>query len=115
MEINQKQFLRALYERKTINIYAWHQETCMSPVSIASVVLSLRKNGLLQLSDNLEDASLTEYGRKWVVIHSKELFATKSEEPWKNVPEEMSFDDDLFSHSLFEVADLQKLLDNLEE
>jgi len=114
-EINQKQLLRILYEQGPIDLYAWHQETCLSPISIANAVLSLRKKGLLELSDNYENASLTEYGRKWVVIHSKELFATKRDEPWKNVPEEMSFDDDLFSHSLFEVSDLQKLLDNIEE
>ena len=115
MEIVQKQLLRSIYEQEKVDIYAWHQETCLSPISIANAVLVLRKYGLLLLSDNHENASLTDYGRKWVEVHSKELFATKGDEPWKNVPEEMSSKDDIFFHSYFETSDLQKLLDNKEK
>lgn len=115
MEICQKQLLRILYEQETINIYTWHTETCLSPISIANTILVLRKKGLLQLSDNHENAFLTEYGRKWIELNSKELFATKSEEPWKKVPEEMTSEGDMFFQSFFEVSDLQKLLDNINE
>ena len=115
MEISQKQLLRILYEQETINLYAWHQDTCLSPISIANAVLALREKGILQLSENHENACLTEYGRKWVERNSKELFATKSEEPWKNVPEEMTFAGDYFFQSLLEVPDLQKLLDNINK
>ena len=100
-EINQKHLLRILYEQGTIDLYAWHQETCLSPISIANAVLSLRKKGLLKLSDNYENASLTEYGRKWIEHYSKELFATKREEPWKNVPEEMTSSGDYYFHNLY--------------
>lgn len=115
IEIVQKQLLKTLYERETVDIYAWHQETCLSPISIANAVLSLRKDGLLQLSDNHEKASLTDYGRKWVEVNSKELFASKNDEPWKNVPEEMLSDNNVFFQSFFEVSDLQKLLENIKE
>lgn len=115
MEIVQKKLLRTLCEQETIDIFAWHQETCLSPISIANAVLLLRKDGLLQLSDNHESASLTDYGRKWVKLHSKELFATKSEEPWKNVPIEMSSEEDVSSQGLFETSDIQKLLDSIEK
>lgn len=115
MEISHKQLLRILYEQETINLYSWHQDTCLSPISIANAVLSLRKKGLLQLSNNRENAFLTDYGRKWIEHNSKELFATKSEETWKNVPEEMISVGDYYFQSLFEVPDLQKLLDNINE
>ena len=115
MEIIQKRLLRILFDQETVNLYAWHQETCLSPISIASAVLSLRKQGLLKLSDNHEDVSLTEYGRKWIGINSRKLFATKSEEPWKKVPEEMASEGDLFFQSFFETSDLKKLLDNIDE
>lgn len=115
MEIIPKQLLRILYEQGTINLYTWHQKTCLSPISIANAVLRLRKQGILQLSENHEDASLTEYGRKWVERNSKVLFATKSEEPWKKIPEEMASSVNLFSQTLFEVSDLQKLLDKINE
>lgn len=87
----------------------------MSPISIAHAVLSLRKKGLLQLSDNRENASLTEYGKKWIEHNSKELFATKGDEPWKNVPEEMTSMGEKFFHDLFEVSDLKKLLENTDK
>lgn len=115
IDIIQKQLLEVLYEQETVNIYAWHQITCLSPISIASAVLSLRKSGLLQLSDDHENACLTEYGRKWIERNSKELFASKSEEPWKNIPEEMTATGDIFFHNIFEVSDIQKLLDNKNE
>lgn len=115
MEIIQKQLLRILYDQKTVNLYAWHKETCLSPISIANAVLSLRNKGVLQLSDNHENASLTEYGKKWIGINSRKLFATKSEEPWKTVPEEMASAGDVYFHSFFEESDLQKLLDNINE
>lgn len=115
IEIIQKQLLRSLCEQEIINLYSWHQETCLSPLSIANAVLALRKGGILQLSDNRENVSLTEYGRKWIEFHAKELFATKSEEPWKTVPEEMASDGDTFFQSFFEVSDIQKLLDNINE
>ncbi len=114
-EIYQKQLLRILYEQGTINLYAWHQETYISPISIANAVSSLRKKGLLQLSDNRENAFLTDYGRKWIERNSSELFATKSEEPWKTVPVEMTSSGDYFFQSFFEVSDLQRLLDNINE
>lgn len=114
-EINQKQLLRILYEEETIDLYTWHQETCLSPISIANAVLSLRNKGLLQLSDNHEKATLTDYGRKWVEVHSKELFATKGDETWKNVPEEMISIDNKFFQAFFEVSDIKKLLENKEK
>lgn len=115
IDIIQKQLLEVLYEQETVNIYAWHQITCLSPISIASAVLSLRKSGIMQLSDNHENAYLTEYGRKWIEQNSKELFANKREEPWKNVPAEMVSADDTFFQSFYEVPDLQRLLDNINE
>ncbi len=115
MEINQKQLLRILYEQGTIDLFTWHQETCLSPISIANAVLSLRKKGVLQLSENRENVSLTEYGRKWIEHNSKELFATKREEPWKNVPVEMNAAGDSFFHNLFEFSDLQKLMDSINK
>lgn len=115
MNIIQKQLLRILFEQENINIYAWHQITCLSPISIANAVLSLRKDGLLLLSDNHENACLTEYGRKWIERNSKELFASKGEEPWKNVPEEMGSAGDTIFHTFYEVSDLQRLLDNINE
>ena len=87
----------------------------MSPITISNAVLALRKNGILQISDDHENVCLTEYGRKWIERNSKELFASKGEEPWKNVPEEMASSDDGFFHSFFEVSDLQRLLDNINE
>ena len=66
MDSIQKQLLRILYEQETVNVYAWHQITCLSPISIANAVLSLRKSAILQLSDNHENVYLTEYGRKWI-------------------------------------------------
>lgn len=114
-EIDQKQLLRILYEQETVNLYAWHQETCLSPISIANAVLSLRKKGLLQLSDNHGNAFLTEYGRKWIEHNSIKLFATKGEEPWKDVPEEMTFVGDDVFRDFLGVADLQKLLYNINE
>lgn len=115
MENIKKQLLRILYEHESVNIYSWHKETCLSPICIANAVLSLRKNGILQLSDDHENACLTEYGRKWIVRNSKELFASKDEEPWKNVPEEMASADDAFFQTFYEVSDLQRLLDNINE
>lgn len=115
IEIIQKQLLRTLCEKEIANLYSWHQETCLSPISIANAVLTLRKGGILQLSDNRENVSLTEYGRKWIELHANELFATKSEEPWKNVPEGMSSEGDTFFQTFFEVSDIQKLLDNINE
>ena len=112
---NQKQLLRVLYEQETVNIFVWHQETCLSPISIANAILLLREKGYLQLSDDHENASLTVYGRKWIEQNSKELFATKSEEPWKKVPDEMTSAGDVIFHSFFEESDLQKLLDNINE
>ena len=114
-EINQIQLLRILYEQGTIDLYKWHQETCLSPISIANAILSLRKEGLLQLSDNYETASLTEYGRKWIEHNSKKLFATKKEEPWKNVPEEMIYAVDNKFQQLIEISDLKKLINNINE
>ena len=110
MDIIQKQLLRILYEKENINIYEWHIETCLSPISIANAVLSLRKSGVLQLSDKHENACLTGYGRKWIERNSKELFASKSEEPWKIVPKEMASADDVFFQTFYEVSDLQRLL-----
>ena len=115
IETIQRQLLRILCEQEFVNLYSWHQETCLSPISIANAVLALRKGGILQLSDNRENVSLTEYGRKWIELHAKDLFATKSEEPWKAVPEEMTTEGDAFFHNLFEVSDIQKLLDNINE
>ena len=115
IEIIQKQLLRTLCEQGIVNLYSWHQETCLSPISIANAVLSLRKDGVLLLSDNRENVSLTEYGRKWIELHAKELFATKSEEPWKNVPEEMAMEGDAFFQTFFEVSDIKKLLDNIKK
>lgn len=115
MDIIQKQLLRILYEKDTVNIYEWHKETCLSPISIANAVLSLRKSGVLQLSDNHENACLTEYGRKWIERNSKELFASENDKPWKNVPEEMASADDVFFQTFYEVSDLQRLLDNIKE
>ena len=115
MDIIQKQLLRILLEQETVNVYAWHQITCLSPISMANAVLSLRKSAILQLSDNHENVCLTEYGRKWIERNSKELFASKSEEPWKVVPEEMSSTDDTFFQTFFEVSDLQRLLDSINE
>ena len=86
IEIIQKQLLRTLCELEIVNLYLWHQETCLSPISIANAVQMLRNDGILQLSDNHENVSLTEYGRKWIELHANELFATKSEKPWKKVP-----------------------------
>ena len=113
IEIHQKQLLRTLCEQETINLYSWHQETYISPISIANAVQMLRKDGILQLSDNREYVSLTEYGRKWIELHVKELFATKSEEPWKNVPVEMNSTGDAFFHTFFEASDIKRLLDNI--
>ena len=115
MNINQKKLLRTLYEQGIINLYAWHQETCLSPISIANAVLILQKSGLLQLIDNHQNVSLTEYGRRWIELHSKELFATKSDEPWKKVPEEMSSEDNMFFQGFFEKSDVQKLLDTIKK
>ena len=115
MDTIQKQLLRILYEKNSVNIFEWHKETCLSPISIANAVLSLRKSGVLQLSDNRENACLTEYGRKWIERDSKELFASKSDEPWKNVPEEMTSVDDAFFQTFYETSDLQRLLDNIKE
>ena len=115
MDIIQKQLLRILYEKETVNIYAWHQITCLSPICIANAVLSLRKSGILQLSDDHENACLSEYGKKWIGRNSKELFASKGEVPWKNVPKEMTSADDAFFHTFYEVSDLQRLLDNINE
>lgn len=115
MENTQKQLLRILYEQETVNVYAWHKKTCLSPISIANAVLSLRNSAILLLSDNHENVCLTEYGRKWIERNSKELFASKSDEPWKNVPEDMSSTDDDLFQTFFEVSDLQKLLNSLNE
>lgn len=115
MEIIQKQLLRVLYEQETVNIYAWHKETCLSPISIANAVLALRKKGLLQLSDNYENVSLTDYGRKWIDINSKDLFTTESDKPWKNVPDEMVSTGDVSFQTLFEISDLENLLDNIDK
>ena len=115
MNIIQKQLLRILFEQQTVNIYAWHQITCLSPISIANAVLSLRKSGIIQLSDDYENVSLTDYGRKWIERNSKELFASKSEEPWKKVPDEMVSANDAFFQTFYEVSDLQRLIDNIKE
>ena len=69
----------------------------------------------IELSDNHENVCLTEYGRKWIERNSKELFASKSDEPWKNVPEDMSSTGDDLFQTFFEVSDLQKLLNSLNE
>lgn len=112
MEIVQNRLLRILYEQETISLYSWHQETCLSPISIAHAVLSLREKGVLQLNDNHKVASLTDYGRKWIEGHFKELFTSKSEEPWKQVPKGMANEGNVSFQSFFEQSDIQKLLDS---
>lgn len=112
MEVVQNQLLRTLYEQETISLYSWHLKTCLSPISIAHAVLSLREKGVLQLNDNHEIVSLTDYGRKWIECHSKELFTSKSDEPWKCVPEGMVSEGNTFFQSFFEQSDLQKLLNS---
>ena len=112
---NQKQLLRILYEQGNISLYAWHKKTCLSPICIANAVQALRKQGVLQLSGDHENATLTEYGRKWIELNSKELFATKGDEPWKNVPEGMASEGDALFDTFYEVSDIQKLLDNINK
>lgn len=107
--------LRTLYERKSLDIYAWHKEMCLSPICIAHAVLSLREKGILQLSENHEQAFLTDYGKKWTERHSKELFATKGDEPWKTIPKSMIQSGDSFFEDFFCSSDLQKLLYNINE
>lgn len=109
------QFYRYLYEHREMDLYGWHQLTCISPIELAAIINKEIEKGIIQLNEDKISVSLTEYGKKWLEVNSTTIFAEKREMPWKDIPDEMlSYGDKLFDNLFDAGNELQHLLDNLK-
>ena len=105
---------RHLYENGDMDLYQWHQDTCISPIELANIVNKEIKEGRIILSADKSRISITDFGKKWLEVNKLELFAEEKEQPWRYVPDDMNYSGDKLFDSLFDTNDLQKLIDNLE-
>lgn len=98
-----------------MELYNWHQMTCISPIELAEIVRGEVKEGRIQLNENKTSLSLTDYGHKWLEANGTAMFTEEKEMPWKKIPEEMAAQGDALFDSLFIRDDLQHLIDHLEK
>ena len=104
---------RYLYENAEMDLYQWHQTNLVSPIELAAIVKEEICNGRIQLNDDKTRITLTDYGKKWIETNKLFLFAEEKEKEWKIVPDDMNYKGDELFDSLFDINDLQNLVENL--
>ena len=108
------QLYRYLYETEDMDLYQWHRTNLISPIEMAAIIKEEVSNGRIQLNDDKTHITLTDYGKKWVETNKLNLFAEEKEREWRYVPEELNYKGDKLFDSLFDLNDLQNLIDNLK-
>lgn len=104
---------RYLYENAVMDLYQCHQTNLISPIELAAIIKEEISKGRIQLNDDKTRITLTDYGRKWIETNKLYLFAEEKEKEWRHVPEDMKYKGDELFDSLFDINDLQNLVDNL--
>lgn len=104
---------RYLYENVEMDLFQWHQANLVSPIELAAIIKEEVSNGRIQLNDDKTRITLTDYGKRWIETNKLNLFAEEKEKEWRYIPEDMNYKGDKLFDSLFDINDLQNLVDNL--
>lgn len=89
LTITDRSILKLLYENSfsPISLYQLHIDYSYSPAQLGSFVAKLSGLGIVDEKD--ENIQITEFGKRWLLAHRIEIFCTKVEYDWLEVPPEM--------------------------
>ncbi|MBP6740849.1 MAG: hypothetical protein KA146_12705 [Leptospiraceae bacterium] len=69
-----------------IIIYALFEKYKFSPAQVSKFTRKFLEHGAILIKN--DKLFLTEYGRKWIIAHRKEIFLQERKNTWEKIPEE---------------------------
>lgn len=77
-----REIFKGLYEAASpLPIYHFHEKYLLSPAQVARFVRIFGGEGLVEIDNH--HISLTEHGRKWLLVHRHDVFFSIGEKYWK--------------------------------
>lgn len=112
-EVCFRMLLRALSEKNDLDLYEWHQTSLVSPIELATVLKEGMEKGLLAFNQDGCNVALTPYGQEWLKVNGTKMFGEEGEKSWKEMPQEMTWQNDDMFEEIYISDDLKKLLNNM--